>query len=1135
MTKLLKALALSAKVGAFGTALGAVIVGACGPGEDPPSKSSVERLIVQGSLPTVNPALAFDSTSNVWVSLSDHQSLSDSFAKPCNSSDPVWSKGFANVPVRIGPTPAQLKDCWEGDAIPNGLPSGIWGTGPISSPTVARLTNAWVILYTATKVDSSQTCIGAASGAVPQGPFPFHSIQAVVCPASASVSDPQLYFDLQTNQWFLLWTEDVGTADSRLMIQALDPSAVTLMPGSSPRELLRSNDPNVRFAEIPALDGGAPRRRVESPSMVRSGTGELWLLFSANDAKSNNYATAWAACGTGSPTTGTTCTLPNASLPNSQFRPWWGDMNRTASVAGVNAAPFINWPALPGFGGMSLAVKSPTSATPQPIYAVNQMRFGAAPGELVFRFDDAGPKPALFEADPVNWYGAANTFGDPRFVPPDGGAPYYPTSSAGLTTPSGQTVSSRGVSGFAWSAPRVSGLFNEVSTDGTLFTSGLGSSLNVAPAADVTLLGAFDQKTNQWLNIPILTSTGASSIPGRTSAFWSFVNPNIPEPMNAGGFIADIQALDNNAIAFVNSAGFPAAYWGLPGGSPPADTNAGVWPTFGIATKVNDQWQVLRQNQWTGADLRNLAGSDLTLARQICPESQDVLPAGESDCQCFNEIAMMPRSKDLVITQYLSNDGGLAALHYEIIPGSNPAAYAIKWMGSFKYPRTVKNGLNKTIVADIKEIQVDPSSLPDDERFVIDFDLSFVDFSQPPPPNVIQEFSYHPNATDLGQRITPTSAPILGYGNARYDKDGNLWAYGLAGYAVYAKGPNGRKISTSACGFEPNNMTFDYLTGDDWGKRCAPDYVIREPELLYWFHRDIFKPQDPPKYWPGITEFSHHPTDSIMVGMNIGDLNPDVGQLVPVRYSGSGAAMKFEIGNVTDTGLGFFAPLEGKALRPGSFDKLGRMWFIVSHSNGSGFATNWVASNDIAQLFDPPAVVLSAVQNTAVRIQAENIAASSMKTCTQTNSCAIDANGSVIVDPVVLVQTSSRQDPDAKAGTGDGTVLVTDKGVLPDGSNLGHKAGRADYKVFIPQTGNYKVSYFAKASGTTGGDIVLVVDPDTNPSTPITTTVTTTSWTTLSNPTAFQLSAGLHTIALTPPASTSTAQWHLDYFTLTRQ
>lgn len=1131
----------SARVAAAGAAVGSVGIVACAP-KDGTARQS-ESVTSQGALPTRNAGLAFyddsDDTKDIWVSLADRQTSSDTFAKGCYSQPAVW-----NVPVRVGPTPSQLKDCWEGDAIPAGLPSGIWATGEIHSPTVARLTHAWVILYTATKATTSQQCIGAASGAHPAGPFPFHSNQEVYCPPSGgSASDPELYYDRQVNQWFLLWAEDVGACDSRIMIQQLDPSSVTLT--GSPRELLSSADPNVRFSEIPStVCNGHPRRRIESPAMVRSDpadpanpttTSNLWLLFSANDRASNNYATGWAVCGTQSPAAGSACQV-NTGIASSEFRPLWGDPGRIASISGVNAAPILDWPPLPGLGGLSLAVKSPTSPSPQPVYAAAQMLFGPAPGELIFRFDKSGPRPALLEADPVSWYGAPNTFGRPGTP----GNAIYPTDSAGFTTPSGQPVSSRPVNGFAWSDPGLFGLFNEVSTDGTLFTGAKSNvSNNVVPSANVTRLGAFDPKTSRWQNIPILTSTGAQSISSNTSPFWSVAQPALPEPMNAGGFVADIQALENNAVAFVISAGFPAAYWGFFGNPGPVDTNAGVWPTFGIATKIGEQWQVLSQNQWTGAQLRALPGSNAALAQQICPENPGVLPAGESDCQALNEIAAMPRSKDLIITQYLSNDGGLAALHYAPIAGSSPVRYSIQWTGSFRYPRAnLTNNANprRAIIADIKEIQVDRSSAVNDERFVISFDLSFADGNNnPPPPNVIQEFSYHANQTDLNLRITPTSPPILGYASARYDKDGNLWAKGTAEIGIYAKDPTtGRKISTSACGFDPNNTEFQYFTGIDWGKACAPDYVIRQPETLYWDHNELFPPPDRPPALVrsfGPMEMTEHPTDNIMVAMNIGGFNSDPSQLLPIRYSGAGAAMKFDIGNVTDTGLGFFAPLQWKGLRPGSFDRNGRMWFVVDHvGGGANPPPHWVGAADVAQLFDPPPVVLAATTDMpTVTVQAENIAATSTKTCTYTNSCTRNSAGSLVVDPAVLVQTSSREDPTAVAGTGAGTELVTDSG------GVGHKAGRADYKVYVPVTGNYKISYFVKASGAAGGNIVLVVDPGPNQSPPIGTTVDSTSWGLVANDTLIQLSQGVHTLALTPPASTAAAQWHLDYFSLTRQ
>jgi hypothetical protein len=205
-----------------------------------------------GSLPSTNPTLVFDdrpgSTNDRWISLSDSESLLDAqsrprpLATPCDPNDTAaWAKGWANVPYRVGPTPAQLRGCWEGDAMPGGPPG--WArnaAGSVTSPTIGRI-NTWVLFYTAVRADDGRRCIGAAVSQSPVGPGWIHSTP-LVCPSGVSAYDPQLYYDRQTNGWYLLWAEDVAPCGSRIRIQALDGNGALT---GTPRTLLTATTPGL--------------------------------------------------------------------------------------------------------------------------------------------------------------------------------------------------------------------------------------------------------------------------------------------------------------------------------------------------------------------------------------------------------------------------------------------------------------------------------------------------------------------------------------------------------------------------------------------------------------------------------------------------------------------------------------------------------------------------------------------------------------------------------------------------------------------------------------------------------------------------------------------------------------------------
>jgi hypothetical protein len=236
--------------------------------------------------------------------------------------------------------------------------------------------------------------------------------------------------------------------------------------------------------------------------------------------------------------------------------------------------------------------------------------------------------------------------------------------------------------------------------------------------------------------------------------------------------------------------------------------------------------------------------------------------------------------------------------------------------------------------------------------------------------------------------------------------------------------------------------------------------------------------------------------------------HPDVesGQLIPVRYSGSGSQMTFEIGNVTATGVSYF-PIAWNEFRAGRFDTMGRLWFMDRVINPSPTPDQImpvrVMAVDVKQLFDPPPVTLKTALNDFVIIEAENAAVSgTRKVACQTPPCPTQ-----VIDPFVLVQSSTKS-PSTTA-----TELVTDD------AGVGHVPGTASYKVWVPKAGDYQVIYDAKGPG--GSSVDCKIDGGAVTSSP----VNNTNWQLVAGPTK-TLSAGLHTISLSRGGGTG--GWHLD-------
>jgi hypothetical protein len=1081
----------------------------------------------QGSLPSVNPKVVRDGDR--WVSVTDGVSLSAPGARACNPSDTTWSDGFAHVPYRVGPAPAQMEDCWSGDAMPDG--PAAWAdraAGSVTSPTLAQIGTNWWLAYTAIRAGTGQRCIGLAVSNAPTGPAWIHAGQPLVCPAGGLwAGDPELFYDRQAAAWFLLWRDEANACDQRIRVQRFDPSTGLLT--GTPRELLVATTPALGFDEVGGwgLCPGGLRHDIGSPAMVRADSGELWLLFSANDPASANYATGWALCGGGAPTEGTSCVVPNALDPASRYKPMWGARARTAPQPGVDASPVLGFPDLPGFGGLSLAVANPTAAGTQPVHAVSQFRWPAAPNprlQFSTRLDTTSGVPALFDSAVVQWHGAPGTFGN------------LPNMSRTVT---GQSLSTRAVDGFAW-PPGRDGIFNEVTADGTIFVSGNDQNAGFfGQSADDLVVGAYDPRYSSWTNVKVRTSGGSETIAPLPSSQvsperWGW-HPEVWGEHLAGASVGDVQAVDNgNAVLFSTMVGYPFPYYDRPA---PAE---GVWPTFGIISRGPDnRWQVRSgpgwTNQWTGAQIaatvpRNPAQPTVpSVSERACPPMTGH-PAGFTSCRGPNEMALLPASRDVIVALYAGDGGGAGTtglMSLRITPGAG-GRYDVRVTGFYQLPvisNPVTPDPNDHIIMAAKSVEVDPTSTVGDERFVLLSDLFTEDDGNPDTipfyagPSTAIEFSYDSrtgairpvSAPVLGpDRETPTSG-LSGIGVAKYDTDGNLWTFGRR-LTIYAKENGQRRITTPQC-FDPavpmeRQFFRDTVTGAEiWGRVCQPHYEF-----------DQFTTTNPFV----IYQLAEDPATKTMVVQHT-FVSAD---LHAIRRTGTGANMSFTISQVTEPGRRELPKIDGGVLeqRPGVFDRTGRYWFSIDHRppqrpevvfpdgpDPGTFpdkirpgvvprtpAAHWIASVDVASLFESEAAMLP---STAIEAE-HSTTAGTMRT--------IRADGTAVISPLVRPRPCS--------------VIFGCPGYEVERS--ASSPGPVDHLLWAPTAGAYRLSYFV--NGAAGATISASIDGGAPSATSV---ATAGAWTTVPGPTV-QLRRGTNRLRLSSPAGSGT--WALGTISVTR-
>jgi hypothetical protein len=813
---------------------------------------------------------------------------------------------------------------------------------------------------------------------------------------------------------------------------------------------------------------------------------------------------------------------------------------------------------------------------------------GPAPGAEAA---PAGPAaPAQAPGTPtVRLYGKSGTFGQLDGLP---------------SLASGQSLATNAVPGWTFPGGREFWA-NARTADGSIIVAG-GDQMacQACQTSAETAISAFNPSTNSYAVTKLRTTMFNGSgqpIPGveapPTPGMVSNTVGDGPE-QRGGTSVSDLAAFNGgNAVAFVAWADHLDH-----------DVNQyGIWPAFGILTKVSGTWQVASgsgwMNQWTGKELRT-SRPDSNVDEAACPEDIRVsttgLPPsqtvahfpGHSACGSLNEIEALPptgipNTYDFVVTQYGDDDdnpqpatrGGVAVLR--VTGPDAQGRYTTQVRGKFTYPSIPDPNTPAAgdhIGVSVMGATVDPTgaATPTDMRFTVNFDM-WQAFGAPVQPTLFQEMSY--NATTGA--ITPVSAPLLpgdvdascgqpyGFKHVAYAADGTMYATrfgcGFMGgkLAVFPKVGGQRRISgNAACAYDPGvglaNHTSVIAGRTVWGEICRPNH-------------DILQPQDLPFAIPVENPATH---DIVLTTLH--------GQVLPIRPSGSGDAMSFQVGNTVDLShelLGRTNPASSLLFSSGafgSFDPDNRLWLSVGESRGgeaftvldatgaprqrkcesvtyprylvddpaTGYvpaddndrnegaicmvrdalpSNNWLYSVDIDDLFDPPAVPLPTVVNAAAGIHAEM---STTQTSTWTVGAAPAADKQFTPDR--YIRRCGGTEPGSCAvdlGVGDGFFI-------DDLAGWGHGTGEAAYKVSVAATGCYRLGYFVATWGSqTGATITAQVG-----SSSVSTNVHSSSgvfpfWAFKQSSTNLCFtSTGTHTVRLTG----SGGAWYLNWFSLQR-
>jgi hypothetical protein len=316
------------------------------------------------------------------------------------------------------------------------------------------------------------------------------------------------------------------------------------------------------------------------------------------------------------------------------------------------------------------------------------------------------------------------------------------------------------------------------------------------PTATTKVISVFDPTSKQFNNIVIPTSKGALSTVAMDGS-------------GVGGSdVSDMQIVDSpEGQQLVTVSVAPYNGW---------DSNEqGVYGTLTVLSDTGGSWAP--KLEVTAAHLR--ASSDA--GARVCERNLQSFYATVPDCGGLAEIELLPRSGLLVATRYFGEGAALpnGAL---VVFGRDGTVVA-----DFAFPSVNVDGTRLRVHP--REVDVDPTSTINDERFLVIFDVEPV--GGEPQPFVAQEFRFD----DSTGMISAVSAPFttggvvdgvrLGVETASYDHDGNLWiaearSNTFQGGRIVRYNPSvGRASLASTCAATPGHPA------DRWGSACVPDFA----------------------------------------------------------------------------------------------------------------------------------------------------------------------------------------------------------------------------------------------------------------------------------------------------------------------
>lgn len=347
--------------------------------------------------------------------------------------------------------------------------------------------------------------------------------------------------------------------------------------------------------------------------------------------------------------------------------------------------------------------------------------------------------------------------------------------------------------------PGQAAFMSAVAADGTVFIATTPFSDDQSKLTGTNMeLGVFESVAGRFTRLVIPSSSGTTSQPRADPAYRGVGGGDVGDVVVATGPDGDERAVFVSAMPYYG--------WDL--------TVHGLLPSFGQLRHVDGQWRYDQALSRTADQLA--ATTEPYVAATAFPIYQ---PGEPRSSRGLASIVRLPHSQHFVIAQYLGTGGAgtdSGALLVVDIDG-NVKAY-------WQYPQVKPLGI--TVIVNPREVVADPTSEPDDERFVLISDCRGLDYQ--PLPFTVQEFSYSASQGAITPKSTAVRA-VQDYSRmetAVFDANGTLFvartrADGLRAdkMAVYPKlGPErGLVTRTPATGNWPV---------DSWGTTNSPDFLV---------------------------------------------------------------------------------------------------------------------------------------------------------------------------------------------------------------------------------------------------------------------------------------------------------------------